>query len=435
MKMYDIIMKKRNGFKNTNEEINYVIKNYTEGKIPDYQISAWLMAIFFKEMSDEESSRLTMEMANSGDVMDLSPVKGAKIDKHSSGGVGDKTTLILGPMVASCGVKVAKMSGRGLGHTGGTLDKLEAIPGFKINVSTSEFFNIVNNCGLAVVGQTGNLAPADKKLYALRDVTATVDSIPLIAASIMSKKLAAGNDGIVLDVKCGKGAFMKDFESAKKLATIMVNIGKNNKRKMAALISDMNQPLGRTVGNSLEVKEAIETLKGNGPEDLNKLCINLGIEMLSLAQIGKNNSERKEMLVNNLNNNKACQKFKEMIKAQGGNPDVCDNPAILGEAQNREILKAEEDGYIVKIDALKVGECAMLTGAGRETKEDSIDLNAGIVLNKKVGHKVKKGETLASIHINKNDKIEKIKSQLLKAYKIEKTNNFKKKDLIYEVVR
>ncbi|MFA5478420.1 MAG: pyrimidine-nucleoside phosphorylase [Candidatus Muiribacteriota bacterium] len=434
MKMYDIIINKRNGLSNTPDEIKYIIKNYVEGKIPDYQISAWLMAVYFQNMTDEEAAFLTMEMAQSGDMMDLSPIKGAKIDKHSSGGVGDKTTLILGPLVASCGVKVAKMSGRGLGHTGGTLDKLESIPGFKVDVSTDDFFNIVNKTGLAVVGQTGNLAPADKKLYALRDVTATVDSIPLIAGSIMSKKLAAGNDGIVLDVKCGKGAFMQNLDDARKLASIMVEIGKRNGRNMSAVISDMNQPLGRYIGNALEVEESIQTLAGNGPDDLNELCYELGAEMLSLASIGKSKEERIDMLRDKISSGKALDKFREMIKAQGGNAEVCDNPSLMGKAKNIIEVTYSKSAYVKEIDALLIGKAAMLAGAGRETKEDIIDPTVGIILEKKVGDSVNPNECVAKIVINNTKNLDKIKSAIEEAF-VYSQEPVAKNNLIYEIVR
>ncbi|MFW5782017.1 MAG: pyrimidine-nucleoside phosphorylase [Candidatus Muiribacteriaceae bacterium] len=433
MKMYDLIMKKRDGGRHTKEEINYIVSGYAAGDIPDYQMSAWLMSIFFSGMDDEESAELTLAMAESGDMMDLSPIRGAKVDKHSSGGVGDKTTLALGPMVASCGLKVGKMSGRGLGHTGGTLDKLEAIPGFEINISPEEFFDIVNSTGLAVVGQTGNLAPADKKLYALRDVTATVDSIPLIAASIMSKKLAAGNDGIVLDVKCGKGAFMHDLKSAQKLASLMVNIGKIRGRKMAAVISAMDQPLGLKVGNALEVEEAIDTLKGNGPEDFETLCIRLGREMLRLGGIGENDSDREEMLRTNLHNGEALKRFRDMIEAQHGDPGVIEDYNIMGQASEKIPLKADRSGYITGIDALMTGNAAMLLGAGREKKEDDIDMNVGIEFIVKSGERVNEGDDILMLHVNSRERLAEAENIMRKAVVIDNVRP-ESSDLIYEVI-
>jgi len=433
MNMYDIIIKKRNGHRNTDEELEFLISEYINGNIPDYQVSAWLMAVYFSGMEDTEAAKLTELMASSGDMMDLSPIHGAKVDKHSSGGVGDKTTLILGPLVASCGLKVGKMSGRGLGHTGGTLDKLESIPGFQINMSGDRFFDIVNKTGLAVVGQTGNLAPADKKFYALRDVTATVDSIPLIAGSIMSKKLAAGNDGIVLDVKCGKGAFMQNLDDAETLARLMVEIGKHNGRSMSAVISNMDQPLGRKVGNSLEVEESIDTLRGNGPEDLTELCIELGNEMLSLGNIGEDSDDRKKMLKENLENGKALEKFREMIRAQGGDDNVIDDFSIMGKAENIFDVKLSQKGFVKGIDALSIGKAAMHLGAGRAKKEDNIDPVVGIELLKKTSDYISEDDTIARVYYNGELK-EEIITRIRDAYDITEAN-VEKPELIYNIVR
>ncbi|MCK9224216.1 MAG: pyrimidine-nucleoside phosphorylase [Candidatus Muirbacterium halophilum] len=433
MNMYDLITKKRDGGTHSQEEISHIIKGYIENKIPDYQISAWLMAVYFSGMTDEEAANLTMTMAESGDMMDLRAIKGAKVDKHSSGGVGDKTTLVLGPIVACCGVKVAKMSGRGLGHTGGTLDKLEAIPGFKINIDPKLFFDIVNTTGLAVVGQTGNLAPADKKIYALRDVTATVDSIPLIAASIMGKKLAAGNDGIVLDVKCGKGAFMTNLADAKKLAKLMVEIGKIKGKNMSAVISAMDQPLGSKIGNALEVEEALDTLKGKGPEDFTLLCIELAAEMLKVGHIGNSKEERISLIKEKISNGEALEKFREMIKAQGGNSDVVDNYEIMGKASHIIDFVSKNSGFISEIDALKVGKAAMFLGAGRATKEDKIDMTVGIELFKKIGDKVQKDEILGKIFYNSDKKLEEAKKMLMSAYKFEEIKE-KSPVLIYDII-
>ncbi|KXS41941.1 MAG: pyrimidine-nucleoside phosphorylase, partial [Candidatus Frackibacter sp. T328-2] len=400
MRAYDIILKKREGNELSKEEIEYLIEAYTAGELPDYQLSAWAMAVFFKGMNERETADLTMTMANSGDTIDLSPIQGVKVDKHSTGGVGDTTTLVLAPLVAAAGAPVAKMSGRGLGHTGGTIDKLESIPDFNTSLSREQFINNVNDIKVAVAGQTGNLAPADKKLYALRDVTATVDSIPLIASSIMSKKIAAGADGIVLDVKVGDGAFMKDYEEAKRLAKTMVDIGKNVQRETIAVISDMNQPLGLAVGNALEVKEAIETLRGEGPVDLTALCLTLGSQMLRLSGVVKSVEAGREELEKVLTSGAGLKKLKEMITAQGGNPEVVDNYNLLPTAKQKIELKAEADGYIEEIAAEDVGIAAMLLGAGRKSKEDNIDMAVGVELAVKVGEEVSKGDKLALLHIN-----------------------------------
>ncbi len=402
-RMVDVIEKKRNGGLLTKEEIELFVEGYTNGTIPDYQASAFLMAVYFKGMEPEEQAHLTMAMVESGEQIDLSAIKGSKVDKHSTGGVGDTTTLILVPLVAACGVPVAKMSGRGLGHTGGTLDKLEALDGFHIELSKDEFVKQVNDLKLAVIGQSGNLTPADQKIYALRDVTATVDSIPLIASSIMSKKIAAGADAIVLDVKSGDGAFMKTMEASKALAESMVAIGEQVGRNTMAIISDMSQPLGNAIGNALEVKEAIETLKGEGPEDLTELCLTLGSQMVVVGGKADTLEEARELLKEVIENGQALSLFGDLIEAQGGNRAVIEDLSLLPQAQYQIPVAAEKSGYITKMEADDIGIAAMLLGAGRATKEDEIDLAVGIMLDKKVGDYVEKGETFATIHANAED--------------------------------
>lgn len=402
MRMYDLIMKKRNGEALTKEEIQYMVTEYVDGKIPDYQMSAFLMAVYFKGMNEEETLAMTQAVAHSGDMVDLSGIEGMKVDKHSTGGVGDKTTLVIAPIVASCGVKVAKMSGRGLGHTGGTVDKMEAIPGMRTSLDREEFFDVVNKTGLSVIGQSGNLAPADKKLYALRDVTATVDSIPLIAVSIMSKKLAAGNDGILLDVKTGSGAFMKTVEDSIALAKEMVSIGENAGKKMAALITNMDIPLGHNIGNSLEVIEAVETLKGKGPADLTEVCLQLASNMLYLA--GKGTEEECRALAENaIKSGAALKRLVAMVEAQGGDSEVILNTDKFAKAPYVYEVKAEKDGYITHIDAEGCGIASAMLGAGRETKESEIDYTAGIILHKKTGEQVKKGDVLAALYTSKEE--------------------------------
>lgn len=403
MRMVDIITKKRDGKELTDKEIEFFVKGYVDAKIPDYQVSALLMAILFKGMSDREIVTLTDLMEHSGDVMDLSSVKGVTVDKHSTGGVGDKTTLALGPMVAACGAVLAKMSGRGLGHTGGTLDKLESIPGLNVFVSEEHFLKQVNEIGIAVVGQTGTLVPADKKLYALRDVTGTVESTPLIASSVMSKKLASGSHCILLDVKFGNGAFMKDVESARHLAKIMCKIGNALGRDTRAVLTDMDQPLGLAVGNSLEVKEAIATLHGKGPKDFTDLCLRSGAIMLEQAKIAKNEEEAIKMLKKAIEDGSAFNKFKEMVKAQGGDVSYIEHPEKFEVSKHVVEIKASKAGYIKQIEALRIGENAMRLGAGRETFDDVIDMSAGIVLNKKVGDKVAVGELLCTAYTNKEE--------------------------------
>ena len=403
MRMVDLIIKKQEGKALTKEEIRFIIAGYTDGSIPDYQMSAWAMAVFFQDMTDEERMELTMAMAESGDQIDLSAIEGIKVDKHSTGGVGDTTTLVLAPLVASCGVPVAKMSGRGLGHTGGTLDKLESIPGFHIEIDEKEFAAIVNENKVAVIGQSGNLCPADKKLYALRDVTGTVNSLPLIASSIMCKKIAAGADAIVLDVKTGAGAFMKTEEDAKALAHAMVKIGNLAGRKTMAIISDMSQPLGVAVGNALEVEVAIETLKGNGPKDLEALCIELGSQMVYLGGKSADLAEARELVTEKLRNGKALEKFKVFVASQGGNPAVVDDYSLMPQASRQQDVLAEASGYVTEIVADDIGVAAMLLGAGRATKESMIDLAAGLKILKKVGDSVQKGEAIVRMSANKAD--------------------------------
>ncbi|MEK3893973.1 pyrimidine-nucleoside phosphorylase [Bacillus sp. FSL W7-1354] len=403
MRMVDIITKKQNGEELTTEEIKFFIKGYTDGSIPDYQASALAMAIYFQDMTDRERADLTMAMVNSGETIDLSAIEGIKVDKHSTGGVGDTTTLVLAPLVAALDVPVAKMSGRGLGHTGGTIDKLEAIKGFHVELSKDEFIELVNRDKVAVIGQSGNLTPADKKLYALRDVTGTVNSIPLIASSIMSKKIAAGADAIVLDVKTGAGAFMKTDEDAVNLAKAMVRIGNNVGRQTMAVISDMSQPLGFAIGNALEVKEAIDTLKGEGPEDLTELVLTLGSQMVVLAKKAESLDEAREKLIDVMKNGKALQKFKDFLQNQGGDSSVADNPEKLPQAAYKIDIPAKEAGVVSEIVADQIGVAAMLLGAGRATKEDKIDLAVGIMLRKKVGDAVEKGEPLVTLYANREN--------------------------------
>ncbi len=432
MVMQDIITKKKAGGELTKEEIEFFIKGYCKNEIPDYQISSLLMAICFKSMTKEETSNLTSSMMHSGEVIDLSSIEGIKVDKHSTGGVGDKTSLVLGPLVASCGVKLAKMSGRGLGFTGGTLDKLESIPHMSISLTKEQFINQVKEIGISIIGQTADLVPADKKLYALRDVTGTIDSIPLIASSIMSKKLASGSDTILLDVKFGSGAFMKDIDSARALAKTMVDIGKHLNKDTRAILTDMDQPLGNAVGNILEVKEAIDTLNGHGPEDFKEICLDASSVMLMQAKVCKTKDEARKMLEEKLNNKEALNKFKEFIKAQGGDVSYIDNPDKFDVAKNIIEIKATKQGYIHEINATEIGLCAMHLGAGRATKEDSINYKAGIILCKKVGSFVHKGDVLARLYTDKDDYKEQIE-ECLSAYKI-KDEVKKQNPLIYEII-
>lgn len=418
MRPYDIILKKRNGFKLSREEMRYMVMGFVNGGVPDYQMAAFLMAIYFRHMDEEERYYLTEIMAKSGDTIDLSPIPGIKVDKHSTGGVGDKTTLVLAPMVASCGLPVAKMSGRGLGHTGGTVDKFESIPGFKTALSKEEFMNNVKKYGIAVVGQTANLAPADKKIYALRDVTATIDEISLIASSIMSKKLAAGADGIVLDVKVGSGAFMKDIASATDLARAMVDIGKRHGKETVALLTDMDKPLGLTIGNALEVEEAINTLKGKGPTDLEDLCVELGAQMLKIGKISSDLDSARKTLRNSISTGKALEKFRELIEIQGGNSKVINDPSLLRISSNAYEVLAPRSGYVYSMDAERIGISSMMLGAGRVHKDDKIDLSVGIRLLKKTGDPVKYGEPLCVLYYSHEERLKESANMVISAYTI-----------------
>ena len=432
MRMVDLIEKKRDGFELSKEEIDFIIEGYTKGDIPDYQMAAFAMSVFFKGMNDIESTNLAIAMLNSGDVMDLSMIDGVKVDKHSTGGVGDKVSLVLAPMVASLGIKFAKMSGRGLGHTGGTLDKLESIPGYNIYLTYEEFVKQVNKIGLAIVGQTGNLTPADKKLYALRDVTATVNSIPLIASSIMSKKLASGSNAICLDVKVGSGAFMKDIESASKLAELMVQIGKNAGRSMTAILTDMDEPLGLAIGNQLEVIEAINTLKGNGPKDLTDICLEIGSYLVVDAKVANTFDEAKELLKAQIANGEALKKLAELAEAQGGDGSYVLNPTKFESAKEIIPVIAKEAGYITYINALEIGVSSMLLGGGRETMNDVIDPTVGIVLNKKIEDYVQPGDVLAYVHTNGKN-TETVLNRVYNAFEF--GTDLHKKELILKVIR
>ncbi|MCH5250138.1 MAG: pyrimidine-nucleoside phosphorylase [Lachnospiraceae bacterium] len=418
MRMYDLIMKKRGGAALSSEEIEFMISEYTKGGIPDYQMSAMMMAVYFQGMNETETAALTMAMAKSGDMLDLSAVDGVKVDKHSTGGVGDKTSIALAPMVAACGVKIAKMSGRGLGHTGGTIDKLESFNGFSTGITSEHFISQVNNIGISIMGQTLDIAPADKKLYALRDVTATVDNMSLIASSIMSKKLASGADAIVLDVKTGSGAFMKKEEDAFALAKEMTALGKHAGRNTIAVVSDMDQPLGFAVGNALEVKEAIETLQGRGPEDFTKLCLTLGSYMIVAGGKAKNKEEAEAMLKQVIENGAALKKLAEFVEAQGGDSAAVYDTSLLPAASIIEEIISEKEGYVNRIICDEIGICSLILGGGRETKESEIDLSVGLILHKKVGDYVKAGESLATIHANDRDKLETAKRRFLNSYTI-----------------
>lgn len=434
MNFTDLIIKKRNKSELTTEEINFFINGVTNKTIPDYQISAMLMAICLNSLSDRETADLTMAMTHSGSVLNLSSIKGFKIDKHSTGGVADTTTLILAPLVASFGLPVIKMSGRGLGHTGGTLDKLESIPGFNVNLSIDKAINQVNNKHIVIMGQTEDLVPADKYLYALRDVTGTVESMPLIASSIISKKLAGGADGIVLDVKCGKGAFMKNIKDARALANEMIKLGKNLNKKVTALITNMDEPLGMNIGNSVEVIEAIEVLKGQKNGALKEVSLALGAEMLVMGGLAENQDTAKEMLEENIRNYKGLYKLSELISLQGGIPTVIDNYSLFPQRMCKSALISDEEGYIEEIDALLIGQAASETGAGRKTKESPIDYGAGIMLKKRVGDKVTKGEILARIFAENSEMCENAKAIISKAIKVSDKKPVKK-PLIYEIIR
>lgn len=419
MNMNDIIYKKREGGTLTREEIEFFIQGYTGGSIPDYQASALLMAIFFKKMTKEETFELTRAMKYSGDVVDLSGITGVKVDKHSTGGVGDKTTLVVGPLAAACGVPIAKMSGRGLGFTGGTVDKMESIPGFRTTLEADEFLSLVNRVGLSVIGQTAHIAPADKKLYALRDVTATVDNLSLITSSIMSKKLASGSDAIVLDVKCGNGAFMERFEDACELGGLMVEIGKADGKKTIAVITDMNQPLGLAVGNSLEVIEAIETLKGNGPRDITELSLTLASYMIYAGEKAASPEEGRKLAQHALESGAALSKLAEFIEGQGGDPNVIADHSLFPQPSCFAEIHAETDGYVGAIEARSIGLASQHSGAGRATKEDSIDLSAGIMLYKKVGDAVQKGDLLATVHGSDQTRVDRGAQEAAAAFQIQ----------------
>ena len=419
MNVYELIKKKRDGLELSREEIDFLINGFVNGRIPDYQMTAFLMAVYFRNMSTRESCDLTMAMVESGETVDLSEINGFNIDKHSTGGVGDTTTLVLAPLVAASGGIVAKMSGRELGHTGGTVDKLESIPGMQVELAKDKFVEIVNDIHVSLIAQTTNLAPADKQIYALRNVTATIDSIPLIASSIMSKKLAAGADGIVLDVKTGAGAFMQKYEDAVELAKTMVYIGECAGKKVVALITGMEQPLGNAIGNAIEIKEAIETLNGKGPQDLVDLVLELGSMMLVVAGIESSSSAAHRTLEKNIAQKKGLEKLAELIEAQGGNPEVIENLDLLPQPKTKIEINAEVAGFIEKINALEVGMASRILGAGRKTKTEPIDLSIGILLKKKVGDRVDKGEPLAVFYSDGDkQKIDPAKAKFLSAYTI-----------------
>lgn len=442
MDMINIIQKKKNREELSKNDIDFFIKEYTKGSIPDYQMSALLMAICLNGMSENETFNLTMAMINSGDIMDLSKIDAVTVDKHSTGGVGDKTTLIIAPIVAALGGHVAKMSGKGLGHTGGTIDKLESIAGFKTVLTEKEFFNQVNKIGVAVISQTVNLAPADKRIYALRDVTATVESIPLIASSVMSKKIAAGTDGIVLDVKVGSGAFMKDIESAVELANEMIKIGKSAGRKVIALITNMDIPLGKNIGNSLEIKEVIEVLSGEGPDDLKELCIELASYMLMICN-GKDINVIRNDVKECIKSGKALEKFRQMVKMQGGNESLIENPDLIIKAKHEKRVKTQKTGYIVNMDTEKIGKVSSMLGAGRKTKDDILDYTAGIVLNKKIGDYIEDDEILAMLYSSKVEDMNEAIKEFYQAieivseeeYNLNYKNKMKEKTkLIYKII-
>ncbi|WMM26483.1 pyrimidine-nucleoside phosphorylase [Tissierella sp. MB52-C2] len=433
MRIYDIIKKKRDGYSLSTEEINYFVENYTNGTIPDYQASALLMAIYLNKMDKRETLDLTKAMINSGDTFDLSSINGIKVDKHSTGGVGDSVTLILGPMVAACGVPFVKMSGRGLGHTGGTLDKLESIKGFRVELSKDEFVRNTNDINISICSQTGNITPADKKLYALRDVTATVENLSLIAGSIMSKKLAIESDAIILDVKVGSGAFMKNIEDAISLANEMVAIGNSYGRKTIAVVTNMDEPLGKAIGNALEVREAIETLQGNGPDDLYELCLKLGSKLLVLAKKVDNEEDGRNILIDAVKSGKAYEKLIELVEHQDGDISYIKNTDLLPKAKYILEVKSKVEGYVKSIDAEEIGKAALYLGAGRETIESKLDLAVGIILNKKVDDKVELGEALAYIHSNDMEKAKEIEERLQEIYLIG-NKNIDEKELIYKEI-
>lgn len=419
MNTVDIITKKRNGETLTDDEIRYIVMGYTDGDIPDYQMAAFLMAVYFRNMNRKETIALTQIMKLSGDIVQLDGIEGIKVDKHSTGGVGDKTTLIAGPIAAACGVPVAKMSGRGLGFTGGTVDKLESIPGYQTSMTEEDFIDQVNSKGIAVIGQTGQIAPADKKIYALRDVTGTVENMSLITSSVMSKKLASGSDAILLDVKCGSGAFMKTKAEAEKLASLMVEIGNADGKETRAVITDMNQPLGCAVGNSLEVEEAIDVLKDQGPEDITELSVYLAGTMIYMGKQAQSHEEGIKLARKALSDGSALKKFREFVEGQGGDGRIVEDVSLLPHSSHNDVLPAWRDGYITAIDAMKIGLASQHTGAGRETKNDEIDLGAGIRLNRKIGDKVKKGDAICTIYSNSTDKTEQAMKEIRTAVTID----------------
>ncbi|WP_422444770.1 pyrimidine-nucleoside phosphorylase [Thermoanaerobacterium sp. DL9XJH110] len=433
--MPDIIEKKKRGHKLSQEEIQFVVSGYVKGDIPDYQVSALLMAVYFRGLDEEETTHLTMAMAGSGEMVDLSGIDGIKVDKHSSGGIADTTTLVLIPLVASAGVRVAKMSGRGLGHTGGTIDKLESIPGFRTELSAEEFTRSVNRVGAAITGQSRNLVPADKKLYALRDVTATVDSIPLIASSIMSKKIAGGADKIVLDVKYGSGAFMKEYEGALELGKLMVKIGNLAGRETVAFITDMDQPLGTAVGNAIEVMEAAETLKGRGHRDLVCLCLELGSEMMCLAGVEKDRQRAKKMLEDNIKNGKAMEKFRQIVLNQGGDPAALDDYSLLPGARFRQEVAADKSGYVKRIDAMRIGLAAMKLGAGRQKKDDVINPGVGVWIYAKVGDRIEKGEPFARVLADDQERLKWAVDEVAQAYEFSEQEVEKRKVIRARITR
>ncbi len=431
--MVELIKKKRNGQALSADEISHIVDGFVSGDIPDYQISAFMMAVYFKGMNHEETAILTDRMMRSGDLIDLKEISGIKVDKHSTGGVGDKTTLILAPLVAAAGAPVAKMSGRGLGHTGGTLDKLESIAGLSVSMSREEFIEKIKKYNIAICGQNRSLVPADKKLYALRDVTATVDNISLIASSIMSKKLACGADAIVIDIKVGNGAYMKDVQEARQLADVLIGIGQNMGRKVRAVITSMYEPLGRTVGNALEVKEAIATLKGKGPRDLTELCLELGSHMLVLGGISSNKSEARQKLKHLIESGEAFAKFKELVEMQGGDISMIEDPNLLPSSKYTFQYRAKEEGYIHQLRALDIGLASVKLGAGRATKESQIDFGAGIILHKKVGDFVHKDDILATLYSNDEAHFKEAISYLDAAYAFH-PHTLRKKALILDTI-
>lgn len=434
MRMFDLIEKKKQGLSLTKEEISFMIDRYVKGEIPDYQMSAMLMAIYFQGMTSEELTNMTLIMAHSGDVADLSPIHGIKVDKHSTGGVGDKTTLVIAPLVAACGVKVAKMSGRGLGHTGGTVDKLESIPGFRTDLPEKEFFDVVNKIGVSVIGQSGNMVPADKKLYALRDVTATIDSVPLISASIMSKKLAAGSDCILLDVTTGSGAFIKDFERAVELAKTMVAIGEGAGKRTVALITNMDTPLGSNIGNVMEVKEVVDLLRGDGAKDLREVCLHLAANMLYLAEMGDIDQCMK-LAEETLSSGKAYKKFLEMVEAQQGDVSYIEDTEKFGKAEFFCDVVAPATGYITHMNTEQCGIASVVLGAGRETKESVIDYMAGIKILKKTGDHVEVGEPITSLYSSSFDGFSQAAKIIIDAYTIEKEKPEPEKLILARVTR